>query len=73
MLKNPKKTDVLLVDFAQNRKPSHENVIYLTTGINNILKVVKIFRVEHSPSALVIEQIKNTKYKQATLIERIDR
>lgn len=70
-LNSPKNIDILIVDLAQDKKPSHNNTTYLTTGINNILKLVKLLRIEHSPSALMIKKHKNQLYKQSTLIEEI--
>lgn len=70
-LNNPKKIDVLMLDFSQEKRSSYENVTHLTTGINNILKTVKLFRIEHSPSALIVKRERGSRYKQHTLIEKI--
>lgn len=68
-LNTPKKYTVLMIDLAQSKQKSHDNIIYLTTGINTLLKTIKFFRVDHSPSALLIKQHKNYIYKQMSLIE----
>lgn len=62
---------VLVLDLAQTRKPSKENVIHITAGINTLLKAISRFHIRHSPSVLIIERQSGPLYKQASLVESL--
>ncbi|MDR2151693.1 MAG: hypothetical protein LBO72_02625 [Helicobacteraceae bacterium] len=68
-VKNVKNLPILALDLAQGRKPSENGIIYMTAGINTLLRVVHRFNVTKSPSVLLLQRQKGALYKQGTLIE----
>lgn len=60
---------ILAIDFYQNKNQTpSENVVPLSAGINTLLKLSRIFRVDKIPAYFRIKQKKATKYAQDSKI-----
>lgn len=60
---------ILAIDFYQNKNQSpNGNVIPLSAGMNTLLKMSRIFKVDKIPSYFRIKQQKATKYAQDSKI-----
>ena len=60
---------ILAIDFYQNKNQSPSgNVIPLSAGMNTLLKMSRIFKVDKIPSYFRIKQQKATKYAQDSKI-----
>lgn len=62
---------ILVVDLAQTRRESADNVIYITAGINTLLPLIRRFNVLHSPSVMLIKREKGTLFKQESRLEKL--
>ncbi len=65
------KVKILAIDIYQKRFKNSDRVTYLTTGINTILAFVQRFHIFRVPSLFMIKRVKNSRYKQDSMIETI--
>ena len=61
------KAKVLAIDFFQQRK-DFNGVIYLTGGINRLIKIIWIFNIKKLPALFEIKRVKKSLYKQNSKI-----
>jgi len=62
------KYPVLAIDINQKQLKNTTNLIYLRSGINNILQVIQRFNIYTLPSAFLIKKNNNVLYKQNSAI-----
>ncbi len=60
---------ILAIDLYQKRFESSENVIYLSAGMNTLLKFIQKFNIYEVPSVFLIEKNKKSNYKQKSMIK----
>ncbi len=63
---------ILAIDLYQKRFKEEESIIYLTSGMNTLLKFIQKFNIYDVPCAFEIVKQKKLKYKQNTRIEIIE-
>lgn len=63
---------ILAIDLYQKRFKEEESIIYITSGMNTLLKFIQRFNIYDVPSVFEIVKIKDLKYKQNTKIEIIE-
>ena len=63
---------ILAIDLYQKRFKEEDSIIYLTSGMNTLLKFIQKFNIYDAPCAFEIIKQKNLKYKQNTRIEIIE-
>ncbi|NOX14930.1 MAG: hypothetical protein GXP61_02700 [Epsilonproteobacteria bacterium] len=66
------KKHILAIDLYQKRRENSKNVIYITTGMNDLLKLIQRFHIMEVPSVFQIKKQKNSRYKQDSMIEKIE-
>lgn len=66
-----KENPILAIDMFQQNRGQDGNVLYMSSGMNTILKVIQRFNVYDLPSAFRIKRFKDNNYKQDSLIEVI--
>jgi predicted MPP superfamily phosphohydrolase len=64
-----KENPILVIDMFQQKRGKEDEVLYIASGMNTILKVVQRFNVYDLPSAFRIKRFKDMNYKQDSLIE----
>jgi len=64
-----KENPILAIDMFQQKRGKEGEVLYISSGMNTILKVVQRFNVYDLPSAFRIKKFKDMNYKQDSLIE----
>ena len=64
-----KENPILVIDMFQQKRGKEGEVLYISSGMNTILKVVQSFNVYDLPSAFRIKRFNKTNYKQDSLIE----
>ncbi|MFK5881624.1 MAG: hypothetical protein QM482_05370 [Sulfurospirillum sp.] len=62
---------IIAVDLYQKRRGKKADVIYLTSGMNTLLKLIQRFNIYEVPSAFRIKKFKKLLYKQDSMIEVI--
>jgi len=63
---------ILAVDLYQKRKKEEKNVIYITSGMNTLLKFIQRFNIYEVPSVFIIKRSKKTLYKQDSGINTLE-
>jgi hypothetical protein len=73
-LKNKIKDDnkILAIDLYQHRFKEEDSIIYITSGMNTLLKLVQKFNIYEVPCVFEIVKYNDKKYKQNTKIEIIE-
>ncbi|HIC43381.1 MAG TPA: hypothetical protein EYO73_03550 [Sulfurimonas sp.] len=66
------KYKILAIDYYQQNFPSNENVTYVRSGTNTILKIVQRFNIYKTPSVFIIKKVKEGLYKQNSIIAELD-
>jgi len=66
-----KSKHILAVDLYQKRRENSKNVIYVTTGMNGLLKFIQRFHIMEVPSVFRIVKQRDLKYKQDSMIRTI--
>ena len=64
---------VIAIDFYQNSFENSRSTIFLRSGTNTNLKFIQRFNIYHSPSIFIIKKVKDTLYKQDSMIRKLDR
>ena len=62
----------LALDLAGSRLTSHEEMIFITAGINTLLPFINRFNIYHVPVVFDIERVKDGNFKQTSKIESFD-
>ena len=63
---------VIAIDFYQNSFENTKSTIFLRSGTNTNLKFIQRFNIYHSPSIFIIKKVKDTLYKQDSMIRKLD-
>nr|MDA3908538.1 hypothetical protein [Sulfurimonas sp.] len=67
-----KSNPIIAIDMFQQKRGKEGDVLYISSGMNTILKVVQRFNVYELPSAFRLTRFKNNKFKQDSLIEVVE-
>jgi len=67
-----KKEHILAIDMYQKRRKNNHNITYITSGMNNLLKLVQRFHIIGVPSIFRIKKVKKEKYKQDSMIKIVE-
>jgi len=62
---------IIAIDLYQKKRGKMNGVIYITSGMNTLLKLIQRFNIYEVPSAFRIEKFKKLLYKQDSIIEII--
>ena len=63
---------ILAVDFYQNSYVNTNKTIFLRAGTNTNLQFIQRFNIYHSPTVFIIKKVKDTLYKQDSMIRSLD-
>ena len=63
---------ILAIDLYQKRFKEEDSIIYITSGMNTLLKFIQKFNIYEVPCVFEIVKQKKLKYKQNTRIEVIE-
>ncbi len=63
---------ILAIDLYQKRFKEEDSIIYITSGMNTLLKFIQKFNIYNVPCVFEIVKQKKLKYKQNTKIEIIE-
>ena len=63
---------ILAIDLYQKRFKEEDSIIYITSGMNTLLKFIQKFNIYNVPCVFEIVKQKKLKYKQNTRIEIIE-
>ncbi|WP_345979638.1 hypothetical protein [Sulfurimonas sp. HSL3-2] len=63
---------IIAVDFYQNSFENTKSTIFLRSGTNTNLQFIQRFNIYHSPSIFIIKKVKDTLYKQDSMIRKLD-
>lgn len=66
------KYPVLAIDFAQKKFPSDENITYVTAPTKVLLNIIQRFNIYETPSVFLINQSKESLYKQDSKINIVN-
>ena len=67
-LKNP----ILALDYYNTKTKSIDNVTFLRSGTNTMLKFIQRFNIYDEPVVFVIKRVRKTLYKQESMIREFD-
>jgi len=62
---------IIAVDLYQKKRGKANGVMYITSGMNTLLKLIQRFNIYEVPSAFRIKKFKKLLYKQDSMIEII--
>ena len=62
---------IIAIDLYQKRRGKRSGVIYITSGMNTLLKLIQRFNIYEVPSAFIIKKSKKLLYKQDSMVETI--
>lgn len=60
---------ILAIDLYQKRFDNSDKVIYLSSGMNTLLKLIQRFNIYEVPSVFLIERVKDSNYKQDSAVK----
>ena len=63
-----KTNPIIAVDLYQKNRGKKNGVIYITSGMNTLLKLIQRFNIYEVPSAFRIKKFKKLSYKQDSMI-----
>jgi len=63
------KYPIIALDIFQKRFKNRKNVIFVTTGINKIIKIIQNFNVYEVPVVVGIKRYNKNLFKQDTMLE----
>ncbi len=73
VLQNAKATyPIIAIDYYQNAYQSSENIQFLKSGTNTQLSFIQRFNIYHVPSVFIIKKVKESLYKQDSMIRQLD-
>jgi len=67
-LNNP----ILAIDYYNKVRPNSQSTTFLRAGTNTSLKFIQRFNIYEVPSVFFIKRIKDTLYKQDSMIRKLD-
>jgi len=67
-LNNP----IIAIDYYNNIHPNSKNTTFIRSGTNTSLKFIQRFNIYEVPSIFFIKRIKETLYKQDSMIRKLD-
>jgi len=62
---------IIAIDLYQKKRGKKGGIIYITSGMNTLLKLIQRFNIYEVPSAFRIKKFKKLLYKQDSMIEKI--
>ena len=65
-------TPILAVDYYNQVAENSKNTTFLRAGTNTSLKFIQRFNIYRTPSLFFIKRIKETLYKQDSMIRKLD-
>ena len=66
------KYPILAIDMYQQEFNNKDNITYLRTGTNTLLKTIQRFNIYNAPSVFIIKRFKDTLYKQDSMIQTLE-
>jgi uncharacterized membrane-anchored protein YitT (DUF2179 family) len=66
-----KSNPIIAIDLYQKKRGKKSEVMYLTSDINTLLKLIQRFNIYEVPSAFIIQRYKKALYKQDSMVEVI--
>ncbi len=63
---------IIALDLYQKRRGKKEGVIYITSGINTLLKFIQRFNIYEVPSAFWLKKYNGLLYKQDSMVKVIE-
>lgn len=66
------KYKIIAIDFYQNSFKNSSRTTFLRSGTNTNLKVIQRFNIYNSPSIFIIKKVKESLYKQDSMIQNLD-
>ena len=60
---------ILAIDLYQKRFESSEKIIYVSSGMNTLLKFIQRFNIYELPSVFLIDRVKDSNYKQESAVK----
>jgi hypothetical protein len=67
-----KENPIIAIDMFQEKRGQKDSVIYVTSGMNTILKVIQSFNVYELPTAFRIKRFKGSNFKQDSMVEVVE-
>ncbi|WP_458700736.1 hypothetical protein ACKGJI_01190 [Sulfurospirillum sp. 1307] len=67
-----KDNPIIAIDMFQEKRGEEGGVIYVTSGMNTILKIIQRFNVYELPTAFRIKRFKDNNFKQDSMIEVVE-
>ncbi len=64
-----KSNTILAIDLYQKRFKEEDSIIYLTSGMNTLLKLIQRYNIYEIPCAFEIKRDKKNIYKQNSIVE----
>jgi len=75
-IKQLKQTDlnikILAIDYYNHAEKNSPTTTFLRSGTNTSLKFIQRFNIYNSPSIFIIKKVKETLYKQDSMIRKLD-
>ncbi len=66
------KYPILAVDYYQNTVASTDKIIFIKSGTNTLLKFIQRFNIYNVPTVFIIKKVKESLYKQDSMIRKLD-
>jgi len=63
---------ILAIDYYNKSHKNSEHTIFIRSGTNTALKFIQRFNIYNSPSIFFIKKVKETLYKQDSMIRKLD-
>ena len=63
---------ILAIDYYNKAQANTETTIFLRSGTNTSLKFIQRFNIYNSPSIFFIKRVKDSLYKQDSMIRKLD-
>jgi len=63
---------ILAIDYYNHVEKNSPTTIFLRSGTNTSLKFIQRFNIYNSPSIFIIKKVKETLYKQDSMIRKLD-
>ncbi len=66
------KLPILAIDYYNQVRQNSKKTTFLRSGTNNSLRFIQRFNIYESPSIFFIKKLKDTLYKQDSMIRKLD-
>jgi hypothetical protein len=63
---------ILAIDYYNKVRPNSKHTTFLRSGTNTSLKFIQRFNIYNAPSILFIKRVKDSLYKQDSMIRKLD-